>query len=106
MPSYDPDQTIQKTQWTDSLLQDLCSALKSNRDDETVRAFAKELMDDKDLPLSYLVRKVDASIGAAQAERLNVLIRGRHAVDKEKKAKAEQARSSGGVFGLVRKFLK
>ncbi len=106
MPSHDPDQTIQKTQWTDSLLQDLCSALKTHRDDETVRAFARELMDDKDLPLSYLVRKVKESVGAVQAERLDVLIRGRHAVDREKKAKAGQDRSSGGVMGLVRKFLK
>ena len=106
MSSIDPDQTIQRTQWTNSLLQDLCAALKGNRDDQTVRAFAKELMDEKDLPISYLVRKVGDAVGQAEAERLDILVRGRHAVEKDRNARAAQAKSLGGVKGLLRRLLK
>lgn len=105
MPKPDPDRTIPKTQWTDSLLQDLCAALKGNRDDATVRAFAKELMEDKDLPLPYLVRKVKDSVGAAQAHRLDVLVRGRHAVERARKQEAASTRASSGLSGLVRRLL-
>ena len=103
MPGYDPNRTIPKTQWTKSLLKDLLSALKAKRNDETVRAFAKELMDDKDLPISYLVHKAGKMIGTAEAERLDVLVRGRRAVDQ---SKAEQLTSEGGVRGFVRRFLR
>ena len=99
------DQTIQKTQWTDSLLEDLCASLKSQRDDATVRDFAKELIDDKDLPIGYLVRKVKDNVGPAEAERLDILVRGRHAVEKDKAAKAKSD-PAGGVKGLFKKFLK
>ena len=103
MSNHDPNRIIQKTEWTNSLLQDLFAALKGKRDDKTVRDFARELMDDKDLPISYLVQKTRQAVGAAEAERLDVLIRGRHAVEKSKK---ELARSGKGVRGLIRKFLR
>lgn len=98
----DENRTIQKTQWTDSLLQDLCTALKSGREDKTVRGFARELMDDKGLPIGYLVRKVEEQVGPEQAERLDVIVRGRIAVDA---SKSEKAKSEGGVRGLMRKLL-
>ena len=96
------DPTIEKTQWTDTLLEDLCAALKGARDDATVRAFARELMDDKGLPIGYLVRKVTELVGEAEAARLEVLIRGRHAVDREK---AARAKAQGGLRGLLRRLL-
>jgi hypothetical protein len=103
MPDKGPNPTIQKTEWTNSLLQDLIAALRAERDDATVRGFARELVDDKDLPIAYLVHKVGEAIGTAQAERLDLLLRGRHAVDK---SKAEKAKSTGGVGGFIRKFLR
>ncbi len=103
MPSDDSDNTIQKTEWTNSLLADLFDAMRNKRDDTTVRGFARELTDDKDLPITYLVNKVRDAVGPAEAERLDVLLRGRHAVDK---SKAERARTEGGVRGLIRKFLR
>ena len=103
MSNHDPDQTIQKTEWTNSLLQDLFAALKGKRDDKIVRDFARELMDDKDLPISYLVQKAKEAVGAAQAERLDVLIRGRHAVEKSQK---ERVKPEKGVRALVRRFLR
>ncbi len=102
MSRDDSDRTIQKTQWTGSLLEDLFTALKGQRDDDTVRAFARELMDDKDLPIGYLVRKVEESVGAAEAERLDVLIRGRQVVER---SKAERARSEGLLRRLLRRFM-
>lgn len=62
---------IQKTGWTNSLLEDLLDALRSKRDDATVRVFAKELMDDKDRPLTYLVHKTKELVGQTESERLN-----------------------------------
>ena len=103
MPSDNTDNTIQKTEWTNSLLGDLFDALRGKRDDTTVRGFARELTDDKDLPIGYLVHKVSEELGPAEAERLDVLLRGRYAVDK---SKAEQAKAEGGVRGLVRKLLR
>jgi hypothetical protein len=100
--SSDEERTIQRTEWTNSLLQDLCAALKAQRDDETVRAFARELMDDKDLPIAYLVRKVKQSVGAKEAERLDVLVRGRYLVEK---SKAAQVETEGGVRGFLRRLL-
>ena len=88
---------------TSSLLEDLFAALKGKRDDKTVRGFARELMDDKDLPISYLVQKTRQAAGTAEAERLDLLIRGRHAVEKSKK---EQVRPEKGLRALVRKFLR
>ena len=105
----DADRTHQKTEWTNSLLEDLCTALRGKRDDATVRGFARELIDDKNLPIGYLVRKVRDDVGDAAADRLDVLIRGRAAVEKEKADKAEkareEARESGGVRGFMRKLL-
>lgn len=96
--------TIQKTGWTRSLLEDLLDALRAKRDDATVREFAKELMDDKDLPISYLVQKVRERVGESESERLDVLVRGRYTVNKEK---AEKAKKKGGFLdGLMRKFKK
>lgn|GEM_PF-5632581 len=59
-------------------------------------------MDEKGLPIEYLVRKVEEMVGSPQAERLDILVRGKYLVEK---TKAEQARSRGGVFGFVRKLL-
>ncbi len=96
--------TIQKTEWTSSLLLDLLDALRAKRDDATVREFAKELMDDKNLPLSYLVQKTKEHVGQSESERLDVLVRGRYTVEKEK---AEKAKAKGGFLeGLIRKFKK
>ena len=103
MPDNDDDHTLQPTNWTSSLLEDLCDALKKERDNETVRAFARELMDDKDLPISYLVRKVTQKVGRKEAERLDVLIRGPSAVAR---SKAEREESNKGVRGLLRKLLR
>jgi hypothetical protein len=103
MPIDDTDDTIQRTEWTNSLLGDLFDALRSKRDDKTVRGFARELTDDKDLPITYLVHKVRDAVGGAEAERLDVLLRGRYAVDK---SKAERAKAEGGVRGFIRKFLR
>jgi hypothetical protein len=105
MAGVHDDETIQKTEWTGTLLEDLCSALSGKREDDVVRAFARELMDDKNLPIEYLVRKVEDSLGQAEAERLDILIRGKYLVEKGKKAEAEQAKSEGGVFGFVKKLL-
>lgn len=102
MANDDDNHTIQPTQWTSSLLEDLCDALKSQRDNDTVRAFARELMDDKDLPISYLVRKVEQKVGAREAERLDVLIRGSVAVAASKEEREEPKK---GVRGLLRRFL-
>lgn len=101
MSNEDLDHTIQKTEWTGSLLEDLIAALSGGRDDETVRAFAQELMNDKGLPISYLVQKTKATAGTAAAQRLDLLIRGRHAIDKER---AEETKSTGGVLGMVRRL--
>jgi hypothetical protein len=101
MSNEDLDRTIQKTEWTDSLLEDLIAALSGGRDDATVRAFAQELMDDKDLPISYLVQKTQATAGTAAAQRLDLLIRGRHAIEKEQ---TEKSKPAGGVIGMVRRF--
>jgi hypothetical protein len=96
--------TIHKTEWTNSLLEDLLDALKANRDDATVREFAKELMDEKDLPISYLVQRARKLVGESESERLDVLVRGRYTVNKEK---AEKAKKKGGFLdGLMRKFKK
>jgi hypothetical protein len=96
--------TIQTTMWTSSLLKDLLDALRAKRDDATVREFAKELMDDKDLPLSYLVKKTKEIVGQSESERLDVLVRGRYMVEKEK---TEQTKAKGGFLsGLMRKFKK
>ena len=103
MPNDDSDRTTQNTEWTKSLLEDLIAAIQGKRDDHTIRGFARELMDDKDLPLKYLLNKVGAALGPAEAERLDVLMRGRYAVDK---SKAEAAKSSGGVRGFMRKFMR
>ena len=99
------DITEQKTQWTDSLLEDLCSALSGKREDDTVRGFARELIDEKDLPIEYLVRKVSEKAGSAEAERLDILIRGKYMVEKSKAEQAKQAKPQGGIFGFVRKLL-
>ena len=106
MADIHDDETIQKTEWTGTLLEDLCSALSGKREDDVVRAFAKELIDDKNLPIEYLVRKVEETVGAAEAERLDILIRGKYLVEKDKKAKAEQSKSEGGMFGFVKNLLK
>ena len=96
--------TIQTTVWTSSLLRDLFDALRAKRDDATVREFAKELMDDKNLPLSYLVKKTKENVGQSESERLDVLVRGRYMVDKEK---TEQTKAKGGFLdGLIRRFKK
>ena len=107
MSEKDRDITTQKTQWTNALLEDLCTALSGKREDDTVRGFARELMDDKDLPIDYLVRKVYKMVGPAEAERLDILIRGKYMVEKSKveQEKVEQAKSQGGLFGFVRKLL-
>jgi len=105
MAGLHDDETIQKTEWTGTLLEDLCSALSGKREDDVVRGFAKELIEDKNLPIGYLVRKVTETIGSAEAERLDILIRGKYLVEKDNKAKAEQAKSEGGVFGFVKKLL-
>jgi len=102
MSDDDDNHAIEPTHWTSSLLEDLCDALKRQRDNDTVRAFARELMDDKDLPISYLVRKVQQKVGAQEAERLDVLIRGPLAVAQ---SKAEREESKKGVRGLIRRFL-
>ncbi len=96
------ENTIQKTEWTDSLLEDLCTALSGERENDVVRGFARELIDDKNLPIEYLVRKVQENVGSAQAERLDILIRGKYMVEK---SKAKQVKPQGGVFGFVRKLL-
>ena len=94
--------TIQKTEWTNSLIEDLLGALRDNRDDATVRGFAKELIDEKELPIAYLVKKVGDLVGQKESERLNVLLRGRVAVDKEK---VQMTKSKDGFLrGLMRKF--
>ena len=98
--SVDSDVTVEKTQWTQALVEDLCTALRNGRDDETVRGFARELIDDKDMPLQYLVRKVERTVGAAQAERLEIIVLGRRA--------AAQARNAqrGPLARITRVFKK
>jgi hypothetical protein len=103
MADQNINQTIQKTEWTDSLLEDLIAALKGERDDATVRAFAQELINDKGLPVTNLVQKVKAALGNSAFERLDVLVRGRHAIEKAE-AEAEKAKSTDGVRGLLRNF--
>ena len=100
MPVENDDATIQKTEWTGALLEDLCAALRGKRDDSAVRGFAQELMGEKHLRIEYLVRKVEENVGTEAAKRLDVLIRGKHAVEK---SKAEQPKG-GGVVGFVRKL--
>ena len=85
------------------MLQDLRAALKAKRADDTIRGFARELIDDKGLPIAYLVHKVNETVGVEEGERLEILVRGRHAVEK---SKAERAKADGGLLGLVRKFLR
>ena len=102
MSNEHDDGTVQKTAWTGALLEDLCSALRGKREDDVVRGFANELMNDKQMPIEYLVRKVEEDVGSSEAERLNILIRGRHAVEK---SKAERAKSQGGALGFLRRLL-
>ena len=94
MTSRPENQTIQKTQWTGLLVEDLYAALRNNRDDETVRGFANELINDKQLPTSYLVRKVSEEVSSAAGDRLDLLLRGRYVVERER---AERAKSEPGL---------
>ncbi len=100
---YDGEPTVQKTQWTEALLQDLYTALRRGRDDATVRGFARELMDDKDLPLSYLVRKVAEKVGESEAKRLDALVRGKVAAAR---APTETRGRRRGLMGFVRGLLR
>ncbi len=102
MSGKNDDVTVQKTEWTGTLLEDLCTALSLKRDDDVVRGFARELIDEKNLPIEYLVRKVNETIGSAAGERLDILIRGKYMVEK---SKAEHVESKGGLLGFVRKLL-
>ena len=94
MPSRSEHHSIQITQWTGLLVEDLYSALRHDRDDETVRGFANELINDKQLPPSYLVRKVSEEVSSAAGERLDLLLRGRYVVERER---AERAKSEPGL---------
>lgn len=96
------DQTISKTQWTGLLVEDLFAALKNGRGDDTVRGFANELIGVKDLPVGYLVRKVSAEVGAAEATRLDLLMRGSYAV---KQDAAAQSVKAGGLLQRLKSRL-
>ncbi len=100
---HDAEPTVQKTEWTEALLQDLYTALRRKRDDATVRGFARELMDDKDLPLSYLVRKVAEKVGDEEAKRLDVLVRGKVAAER---SPTDTGARKGGLMGFVRGLLR
>ena len=103
--SVDSEITVEKTEWTQALIEDLCTALSNGRDDATVRGFARELMDDKGMPLAYLLRKVSEAVGDQQAKRLEILVRGRHAVEKAPLAGAG-AGNGAGVLGFMKKLLR
>ena len=95
-------QTIPKTQWTGLLVEDLLAALRNGRGDATVRGFATELIEDKQLPVSYLVRKAAQDVGQSEADRLDVLIRGSYVVKQERSERAQQA--GGAVKRLLSRF--
>lgn len=76
-------------------MDELFVALKNGRDDATVRGFANELVDGKQLPISYLVRKVKEGVGATGAKRPDVLLGGCYAVKQEQ---AQHAKAGTGVL--------
>ena len=101
------DITAQKTQWTEGLLEDLCTSLERGKDSVTVNGFARELMEDKQLPREYLVRKVRERSGDAAATRLDGILTGKavrtQAGGASKKSYAA-ARRRGKLLGFLQRI--
>ncbi len=70
------NRTVTKTLWTETLVEDLFSALKRNKSDGTVKQIVQELKA-KGLPEEYLENKVRTALGQAAAERFTQVSTGR-----------------------------
>lgn len=98
------DETRMKTLWTQTLFDDLYGALKRGKSDSELRTLLKDLKD-KEMPLRYVVKKVNDEVGPQHAKRLEAILAGK-ATAAAGKGKTVKGKTSGGVLGSIKGLFK
>lgn len=66
--------TVQKTLWSDTLIEMLMIALKKNKDDDQILELLKEIKE-KNFEAKYVTGKIRKELDAASADRVKNLMR-------------------------------
>ena len=97
------DETRMKTLWTQTLFDDLYSALKKGKSDTEIKQLLADLKD-KEMPPAYLVKKVFEAVNPASAKRVEALLAGRSTVAGGKAGAPKKA--SGGLLASIKALFK
>ena len=98
------DETRMKTLWTQTLFDDLYSALERGKSDKEVKLLLKDLKE-KEMPLRYVVRKVHDDVGPQHAKRLEAILAGKSTAATAT-TKTVRGKSSGGVMKSLKGLFK
>lgn len=74
MAYKEDDTTVDKTLWSETLIEILCVALKKNNSDEQIKNMLAEIRA-KGFKPSYVIRKVEKEIDASAAGRVQRLLK-------------------------------
>lgn len=98
------DETRMKTLWTQTLFDDLYSALERGKSDAELKLLLKDLKE-KEMPLRYVVKKVHDDVGPQHAKRLEAILAGKSTASAAR-PKTVKAKSSGGVMKSIKGLFK